>query len=99
MAPSHPTRARLIHRRAIRPALFVLTLLMARPVIAQTSVAATLLAVQGLTQLRRSGAVTFLPAHRRMGLGVGDLLRTGARAHAELLFRDGSALSLNQNSA
>jgi tetratricopeptide (TPR) repeat protein len=99
MTANHATAAHLIRRRVIRLTWIMLTLLMTRPVFAQSSIAATLLAVQGLTQLRRSGAAAFVPAYRRMGLGVGDLLRTGPRAHAELLFRDGSALSLNQNSA
>jgi hypothetical protein len=34
-----------------------------------------------------------------MPLGEGDLLRTGPRSSAHVLFRDGSALALNQNSA
>lgn len=86
-------------RGAFLLACLALLALLPHAALAQSTLAATLLAVQGLTQLRRSGAAAFIPAHRQMGLAVGDLLRTGPRSKAELLFRDGSAFSLNQNTA
>jgi tetratricopeptide (TPR) repeat protein len=86
-------------RSALACLTFFLLLLASGAAQAQVRLAATLLALQGQAQVRRSGTAAFLPGFRKMPLGPGDLLRTGPRSTAHLLFIDGSALTLNQNSA
>src|SRR5262249_34488560 len=92
-------RPAVVRRRVMRALLMGLLALIPVVAEAQFRVAATLLAVQGLTQVRRSGTAADLAGYRNMRLGGGDLVRTRERAKASILCVDGSFLTLNQNTA
>lgn len=61
--------------------------------------AVTLVSATGPATIRRTGTTAYTPAARKMTLGAGDIVRTGAGGGAILLFPDGSEIKVRANSA
>lgn len=85
-------------RSALAPLALLLEIVAALSLLASAALAqgrATLLSVRGDAAVRRSGAVSFVNAARKMQVSAGDLIRTGANGRVLLLFADGSQVKVN----
>ncbi|MEZ4474879.1 MAG: hypothetical protein R3F60_29640 [bacterium] len=77
-----------------RPALWVLSTLLALPAAAQAPEVALLSDLQGRVEVRAEAA--WAPGRLDQGLGIGDGVRTHAQSTAEIQFVDGTVLMLTE---